>query len=100
MRLIVASLAAGLLFGAGLVISGMSDPGNVLGFLTLDHHWNPSLAFVMGGALTVTVPGFAWIHGRGHLIGGTPFVPAAHTAPRPNLARNALEKKPEKKEKP
>ena len=74
------SLVAGLLFGAGLVISGMANPSNVLGFLTLDAHWNPSLALVMGGALAVTVPGFAWIHRRRRLIDGTPFLPMAHAA--------------------
>jgi uncharacterized membrane protein YedE/YeeE len=80
MRDISNSLVAGLLFGAGLVISGMANPENVLGFLTLDAHWNPSLALVMGGALAVTVPGFAWVHRRRRLIDGTPFVPVAHAA--------------------
>jgi uncharacterized protein len=60
MREIIVGLVAGILFGAGLVISGMADPSVVLGFLTLGPGWNPALAFVMAGALAVTVPGFAW----------------------------------------
>lgn len=61
----LATAVAGLLFGAGLVISGMSDPQRVLAFLRLAPGWDPSLAFVMLGALAVTVPGFAWLRRRG-----------------------------------
>lgn len=61
MRQTLAAIAAGLLFGAGLAVSGMADRFKVLGFLTLDAHWDPSLAFVMAGALAVTIPGFAWL---------------------------------------
>lgn len=80
MRLLSTSVVAGLLFGAGLMRSGMADPGNVLGFLTLGPGWNPALALVMGGALLVTAPGFAWIHHRGRLLGGALFTPATHGA--------------------
>jgi uncharacterized protein len=69
MNRLMTPLLAGLLFGAGLVISGMANPANVLGFLTLGPGWNPSLAFVMGGALTITLPGFFWLRRR-----GKPFV--------------------------
>lgn len=51
---------AGVLFGVGLVISGMTDPLKVLGFLDLAGHWDPTLAFVMCGGLLVTLPGF-WL---------------------------------------
>ncbi|MEC9408468.1 MAG: YeeE/YedE family protein [Pseudomonadota bacterium] len=51
---------AGLLFGAGLLISEMVDPARVLGFLDVAGEWDPTLMFVMGGALAVTVPGFWW----------------------------------------
>ena len=44
---------AGLLFGAGLVVSGMTDPRNVVGFLDFAGRWNPKLAFVMAGAVGV-----------------------------------------------
>lgn len=47
------SLLVGLLFGLGLILSGMSDPAKVLGFLDLAGNWDPSLAFVMGGAVVV-----------------------------------------------
>ena len=48
----------GLLFGWGLLISGMTDPGKVLGFLDLAGAWDPSLAFVMGGGVLVGLVGF------------------------------------------
>ena len=50
---IVMALVLGLLFGLGLIVSGMSDPSKVLGFLDLAGSWDPSLAFVMGGAVVV-----------------------------------------------
>jgi uncharacterized membrane protein YedE/YeeE len=62
MRHVVAGLATGLLFGAGLGLSGMTDPAVVLGFLDVAGAWNPALAFVMAGALAVTFVGYrlAW----------------------------------------
>jgi uncharacterized protein len=61
---ILAGLLSGLLFGAGLVISGMSNPAKVLNFLDLFGTWDPSLAFVMGGAVLVTSIGFRLVLGR------------------------------------
>lgn len=52
------ALAAGLLFGAGLAVSGMADPQRVQAFLDLGGDWDPTLAFVMGGAMLVMV--IAW----------------------------------------
>src|SRR5690606_23673061 len=52
MKMLMA-LLAGLLFGLGLILSGMTDPSKVLGFLDLAGNWDPSLALVMGGALLV-----------------------------------------------
>lgn len=49
---------AGFLFGLGLVVSGMSNPAKVVGFLDLTGNWDPSLILVMGGGLLVTVPAF------------------------------------------
>ena len=49
----LAAFAAGLVFGIGLLLSGMADPGKVMGFLDLAGAWDPSLAFVMGGAILV-----------------------------------------------
>lgn len=51
--MIVVSLLSGLVFGLGLMVSGMADPAKVLGFLDITRLWNPSLAFVMGGAISV-----------------------------------------------
>lgn len=57
-------LLVGLLFGLGLHISGMTDPERVLGFLDVAGQWDPTLAFVMGGALLVTFPVFMLTRGR------------------------------------
>ncbi len=53
------SLLAGLVFGAGLILSGMADPAKVLGFLDLAGAWDPSLALVMVGAIAVGLAAFA-----------------------------------------
>ena len=60
MRL-VASYLIGLLFGVGVMISGMANPAKVLNFFDLFGQWDPSLAFVMGGALIVTVVGYRFV---------------------------------------
>lgn len=57
-RAIVPALS-GIIFGAGLALGGMTDPARVRGFLDLFGNWDPTLAFVMGGAVLVMV--FAWI---------------------------------------
>ena len=49
----IAEFVVGLLFGLGLMLSGMTDPGKVIGFLDLFGTWDPSLALVMGGAIMV-----------------------------------------------
>jgi len=53
------SLLAGFVFGIGLIVSGMSDPAKVLGFLDLAGKWDPSLALVMAGAIAVGLGAFA-----------------------------------------
>lgn len=58
------ALVAGVIFGAGLFISGMMDPEKVIGFLDLFGDWDPSLMFVMGSALMVTIPAFKLILSR------------------------------------
>lgn len=50
------ALVAGLLFGLGMMMSGMVDPSKVIGFLNIAGPWDPSLAFVMGGAVLVFMP--------------------------------------------
>tara|TARA_B110000967_G_scaffold209171_1_gene264118 strand:+ start:4991 stop:5422 length:432 start_codon:yes stop_codon:yes gene_type:complete len=58
MTIIIFALLSGVLFGVGLTVSRMIDPSKVIGFLDVTGAWDPSLAFVMGGALLVTVPAF------------------------------------------
>ena len=53
------AFAFGLLFGLGLALSGMTSPDRVIGFLDIAGAWNPSLAFVMGGAVLTAAPLFA-----------------------------------------
>lgn len=62
----MASGVAGLLFGAGLTVSGMVNPAKVQNFLDIAGTWDPSLAFVMGAAVVVTFVGYrvAWERGR------------------------------------
>ncbi|KUY56831.1 DUF6691 family protein [Burkholderia sp. RF2-non_BP3] len=71
---------AGLLFGAGLIVSGMVNPQKVLGFLDLAGRWDPSLAFVMAGAIGVAVFAFAWAKRRTRSLLGLPIQwPAVRT---------------------
>ena len=67
------NLALGLLFGLGLVVSGMSDPAKVLNFLDLAGNWDPSLAFVMGGAVAVAFVGYRLVFARGRPVVGDTF---------------------------
>ncbi|QFU76328.1 YeeE/YedE family protein [Halioglobus maricola] len=55
------ALVCGLLFGAGLAVSGMTDTAKVQGFLDLFGQWDPDLAFVMGGAVCITLVSFRFI---------------------------------------
>ena len=59
-----ASLSLGVLFALGLGISGMTLPERVLGFLQPGPGWDPTLAFVMGGALLIYLPGYFLLRGR------------------------------------
>lgn len=58
MKYTLASLLAGLIFGAGLLVSGMANPEKVLGFLDIAGQWDPSLALVMAGAILVGIFAF------------------------------------------
>ncbi len=60
----LAGLLGGALFGAGLVVAGMTDPAKVLAFLTLNAGWDPALIFVMASAMLVTAAGYALARGR------------------------------------
>lgn len=68
----------GLLFGAGLILSGMTDPSKVLGFLDLFGSWDPSLALVMGGAILVGIIAFTLARKRTrNFFGGALQLPTA-----------------------
>jgi uncharacterized membrane protein YedE/YeeE len=54
------AIISGFLFGAGMIVSGMGDPANVMAFLDIFGNWSPDLAFVMGGALLVFAPSY-WL---------------------------------------
>ncbi len=72
------SFIAGLVFGIGLLLSGMSSPGKVLGFLDLGGRWDPSLAFVMAAAIAVAAIGFAVAKRMRVSLSGAPMrIPAA-----------------------
>lgn len=74
---IVSAFLIGLLFGLGLIISGMSNPAKVLGFLDLGGSWDPSLAVVMAGAIAVGLIAFRMAGGKARSLLGYPMqVPA------------------------
>jgi len=74
----VISFICGLLFGIGLIISGMADPAKVLGFLDLAGRWDPSLIFVMGGAILIGFLAFSYVGRRKTtLLGKAVKLPAA-----------------------
>lgn len=65
---IIAAFGIGLIFGIGILISGMGNPAKVLNFFDVIGSWDPSLAFVMGGALAVTAIGYRFVLARGQPI--------------------------------
>ena len=75
---IITSFILAMLFALGLSISEMTDPARVIGFLDIAGRWDATLLFVMGGALTVTLPIFPWIETRQKSLLGDPLrLPAA-----------------------
>ena len=74
----LSAFIVGLLFGLGLILSGMTDPGKVQGFLDLFGNWDPSLAFVMGGAIAVAFFAYALAKQRTRsFLGGAMHLPKA-----------------------
>jgi uncharacterized membrane protein YedE/YeeE len=67
------ALIAGLVFGLGLIISGMTDPSKVIGFLDIFGNWNPSLAFVMGGAIVIGLIAYPFATRRATALLGGPI---------------------------
>lgn len=74
-----AALVAGLLFGIGLGLGGMTQPAVVLGFLDVFGHWNPQLLFLMAAAVVTTAIGYRVVLHRARPLLGTRFqLPTAH----------------------
>ena len=86
---LLASLAAGIVFGLGLVVSQMVNPAKIVGFLDVTGKWDPTLLFVMGGALAVTIPGFRWILRRPHPLFAGGFSLPTRTDLDPRLVAGA-----------
>lgn len=72
MRLVIAALSGGL-FGVGLLISGMTDPAKVRGWLDIFGAWDPTLAFVLGGAVVPMVFVWRFAAARGRALTGAPI---------------------------
>lgn len=88
---IFTALLAGLIFGLGLILSGMANPAKVLGFLDLVGAWDPSLMFVMGGAIGVAFFGFAAVGRRKLTPSGEPInLPTARRIDRPLVIGSLL----------
>ncbi len=86
----LSEFTVGLLFGLGLILSGMTDPRKVLGFLDLAGDWDPSLALVMGGAIAVGVLAFALAKRRGSSLLGSPLQLPTNTRPDRRLILGSL----------
>lgn len=79
----IAALLSGLVFGLGLILSGMTNPAKVLGFLDLFGRWDPSLALVMGGAIAVGAVAFRLAGRRTQaMLGGLMHLPKARDIDR------------------
>lgn len=90
MTRLLLSFASGLVFGVGLVVSGMSNPAKVLNFLDLFGHWDPSLAFVMAGATLTTYIGYRLVWRGPPLLAPSFALPARSSIDRQLLAGAAI----------
>jgi len=85
------ALLAGSLFGAGLLVSGMTNPSNVLGFLDVFGAWRPQLALVMGAAVLTAAPSYYFVrHGRRSLLGEPVDLPDRRRIDKPLLIGSIL----------
>ena len=64
----ILALLSGVVFGLGLTISSMTNPAKVIGFLNIFDLWDPSLGFVMGGAILIAAPFFYFFENKNHLV--------------------------------
>ncbi len=91
MALAMSSFTIGIIFGLGLAISEMINPARVIGFLDIAGRWDPTLMFVMGGALAVTLPAFHLILRRARpLLDGEFSLPTKRDIDRPLIVGAAL----------
>jgi len=91
MALTLSSFVVGIIFGLGLAVSEMINPARVIGFLDIAGRWDPTLMFVMGGALAITLPAFAFILPRARpLLDGEFFLPTKRDIDRPLILGSAL----------
>lgn len=91
MRNTFIAFACGLIFALGLGLSGMTQPGKVTAFLDFTGAWDPTLLFVMGGAVGLYALGYRWIRRRGRPLWSEEFkLPAAQTIDRRLLMGAAL----------
>ncbi len=72
-RSMLTAFLTGLVFGVGLILSGMVNPAKVLAFLDLAGPWDPSLALVMGGAIAVALPAFLFLNRRTQTVFAEPL---------------------------
>lgn len=87
----IAALLSGLIFGLGLILSGMGNPAKVQNFLDFFGQWDPSLALVMGGAIAVGLVAFTWAQKRSKaLLGDAMQLPGKHTIDRKLITGSAL----------
>ena len=87
----ITALASGLIFGLGLILSGMGNPAKVQNFLDFFGHWDPSLALVMGGAIAVGLIAFSWAKNRSKALLGEPMqLPASSTIDKKLLTGAAM----------
>lgn len=73
MKRTLTAIATGAVFALGLALAGMTQPRKVIDFLDFTGHWDPSLAFVMGGAILVFAPLYAWTTRRERVAFGARF---------------------------
>ena len=87
----IAALLSGLVFGLGLILSGMGNPAKVQNFLDFFGQWDPSLALVMGGAIAVGLIAFSWAKRRKTaLLGDAMQLPTGTVIDRQLLSGSAL----------
>lgn len=87
----LAALVCGMVFGLGLAVSQMSSPDKVLNFLDLSGHWDPSLLFVLGGAVVVSALGYRLVFQRDTPLWDSHFhLPLARAVDRPLVLGSVL----------